>query len=121
MRIGAPAVERESALLADAVDLGLDLVRIDAVGRFAGEAEKNRAVGAVAATGERERAVQIDHDLRRLLQFAVRCSSCANRSAARIGPTVCELDGPSPILNRSKALTNIAKPVEPFVFGAVVD
>ena len=24
--------------------------------------------------------------------------------AARIGPTVCELDGPIPILNRSKAL-----------------
>ncbi len=29
---------------------------------------------------------------------------CAKRSAARIGPTVCELEGPMPILNRSKTL-----------------
>src|SRR5699024_4318147 len=29
----------------------------------------------------------------------------ANRRAARIGPTVCELDGPIPILNNSKTLT----------------
>src|SRR5215813_5174348 len=31
-------------------------------------------------------------------------SEAANMPAARIGPTVCELDGPMPILNRSKAL-----------------
>ena len=29
----------------------------------------------------------------------------ANISAARIGPTVCELDGPMPILKRSKTET----------------
>jgi hypothetical protein len=29
----------------------------------------------------------------------------AKRQAAIIGPTVCELDGPMPILNRSKTLT----------------
>src|SRR5262249_20589051 len=29
----------------------------------------------------------------------------ANSRAARIGPTVCELDGPMPILKRSKTLT----------------
>jgi hypothetical protein len=28
----------------------------------------------------------------------------ANEYAARIGPTVCELDGPMPTLNRSNAL-----------------
>ena len=28
----------------------------------------------------------------------------ARYAAARIGPTVCELEGPTPILNRSKAL-----------------
>src|SRR3974377_56825 len=32
------------------------------------------------------------------------CKSCANRRAARIGPTVCELDGPTPILKISKML-----------------
>jgi hypothetical protein len=31
-------------------------------------------------------------------------SEPANMPAARIGPTVCELDGPMPILKRSKAL-----------------
>ena len=31
-------------------------------------------------------------------------SSSRNIPAAIIGPTVCELDGPMPILNRSKAL-----------------
>src|SRR5690606_8822516 len=33
----------------------------------------------------------------------------ANSAAARIGPTVCELEGPIPILNRSNTL--IAMPV----------
>ena len=32
------------------------------------------------------------------------CRSSANRRAARIGPTVCELDGPTPILKISKML-----------------
>ena len=31
-------------------------------------------------------------------------SEAANMPAARIGPTVCELDGPMPTLKRSKAL-----------------
>jgi len=34
----------------------------------------------------------------------------ANSRAARIGPTVCELDGPIPILKRSKTLTAIGVP-----------
>jgi hypothetical protein len=32
-------------------------------------------------------------------------SDWAKRWAARIGPTVCELDGPMPMLKRSKMLT----------------
>ena len=32
------------------------------------------------------------------------CRSSPNRRAARIGPTVCELDGPIPILKISKML-----------------
>jgi hypothetical protein len=32
-----------------------------------------------------------------------------NRSAATIGPIVCELDGPMPILNTSKMLRNITR------------
>jgi hypothetical protein len=34
----------------------------------------------------------------------------AKRHAAIIGPTVCELEGPMPILNRSKTLTFMAWP-----------
>ena len=34
-------------------------------------------------------------------------SERANISAARIGPTVCELDGPMPILKMSKTLRNM--------------
>src|SRR5262249_11656543 len=44
---------------------------------------------------------------------APRVSSAASDSvnipAARIGPTVCELDGPMPILNRSNALIAMAR------------
>ncbi len=36
-------------------------------------------------------------------------SSRRNRLAAHIGPTVCELDGPMPILNKSKMLRLIVR------------
>src|SRR5688572_20903329 len=35
----------------------------------------------------------------------------ANARAARIGPTVCELEGPIPIENRSRAETNAVTPL----------
>src|SRR5574337_1740228 len=38
------------------------------------------------------------------------CSPSAKVRAARIGPTVCELDGPMPILKMSSALTDTARP-----------
>src|SRR4051794_25637586 len=43
----------------------------------------------------------------------------ANWRAARIGPTVCELDGPMPILNRSKTLnaTRHCSPGSGFLAG----
>ena len=37
-------------------------------------------------------------------------SSSANTAAARIGPTVCELEGPIPMEKRSKTPTAIAFP-----------
>ncbi|MNV64204.1 hypothetical protein D3C71_1568350 [compost metagenome] len=37
----------------------------------------------------------------------VACSWQANCRAAIMGPTVCELEGPMPILNRSKTLTDM--------------
>jgi hypothetical protein len=40
-------------------------------------------------------------------------SECTNIPAARIGPTVCELDGPMPILKRSKALIVMSELLPP--------
>ena len=57
-------------LLADAPHLGLDLVGVDAIGRFAGQSEQNGAIGAVAAPIERERPVKIDDDLRGGIELA---------------------------------------------------
>ncbi len=46
-------------------------------------------------------------------------SSRANRHAARIGPMVCELEGPTPILYRSNRLvvTNPILPLENYLHG----
>src|SRR5207245_281734 len=66
------SVEGKHLLLADALHLGLDLVRIDTVGRLAGKAEQNRAVGAVSAAGQGERSVKIDDDAGGLFQLAAR-------------------------------------------------
>ena len=78
---------------------------IDGVGRFAEQAEQDGAVGAVADAGERERAVEIDADGCGACRGDLPVSSdCTKRSAARMGPTVCELEGPMPILKSSKRL-----------------
>ena len=67
----APSVEHDRALLADVPHFGLDLIGVDAIGDFAGQSEQDRAVGAVAASGECERAVKIDDDVSRRVEFAV--------------------------------------------------
>ena len=64
----------------------------------------SRAVGGVALAGQSERAVEVDADLRRASQQPVSRRPSTKRQAAVIGPIVCELDGPTPILKRSKAL-----------------
>ncbi|MCY1446196.1 hypothetical protein D9M71_627480 [compost metagenome] len=43
-----------------------------------------------------------------------RRSPSAKRAAARIGPTVCELEGPMPILNRSKTLSDMVTSCQGF-------
>ncbi len=56
---GDVAAERQGAALADAGDELWNAVGIDSLGRLAGEAQQDRAVGAVAAPGERERSVEV--------------------------------------------------------------
>jgi hypothetical protein len=95
---GLAAVECESAGGADGGDLCFDGCWVDGVGRFAEEAEEDGAVGAVADAGEGERAAAV---FSRRWEAA---SSRVKRRAARIGPTVWELEGPMPILKSSKRL-----------------
>ena len=52
--------------------LGSTWSGIDTVGRLAGKAEQNRAVGAVAAAGQGERSVEIDDDADGLFQLTAR-------------------------------------------------
>lgn len=46
-------------------------------------------------------------------------AAVANRLAAIMGPTVCELEGPIPILKRSNRLINVGALRFTFRFGAV--
>jgi uncharacterized protein len=57
-----PAVESKRLLLADPLHLRFDLVGIDAIGRFTGEAQQYGAIGSVAAAGQRERSIEVDAD-----------------------------------------------------------
>src|ERR1700722_9032853 len=70
---------------ADARYGGLHLVRIDALGVSALEAEKNRAIRTMADAGERERPIKTNGNLARCLkksvarQFRYKLVCCAHR------------------------------------------
>ena len=85
-------------------EFGFDVGGVDGVGSFAGEAEEDGAVGAVAYAGEGEGAVEIDADAGGARGGSEDSSSRTKRRAARMGPTVWELEGPMPILKSSKRL-----------------
>ena len=85
--------------------------RVDEVGLLAGEAEDDRLHAAVPVPGRAERAEELDVDARDVRRAGRRARSpSTKRYAAFIGPTVCELDGPIPTLNRSNTLMVIADP-----------
>ena len=68
--------------------------------------EHHGDVGAVPLAGLGQRAEQVDPDPRDPLEDAPAPGTVArNRCAARQGPIVCELDGPTPILKMSKVPT----------------
>ena len=77
------------------------------VGLVARQAEQHRLVAAVARGRSRRasRTARTARARRRVEHARRRAAARANSAAARIGPTVCELDGPMPILNRSKTET----------------
>ena len=84
--------------------------RIDGIGTQSLEPEKNRAVGAVSAAGQGERPVELRRDLRAVSSRPRAANSSTKRRAAFIGPMVCELEGPMPILKMSKTLRLMQRP-----------
>ena len=63
---------------------------------------------AVAAARCAQAAEQLDPDRSRPVEPPDSARAIANIRAARMGPTVWELEGPMPILNRSKTLIAMA-------------
>ena len=102
--IDAPPGEVERLRLAHPRGERVGQVRIDGLRLFPAKAQDHRLVGRVAASREGERAKKRDLDRRTRLIAPDATSPFANAAAAFIGPTVCEDDGPIPILNSSKTL-----------------
>jgi hypothetical protein len=85
--------------------LVIDAVRIHALRGLAHQAQDHGLVGGVADAGQGQRAVQMGFDA----DGASRAPhSSRKRRAATIGPTVCELEGPMPILNKSNTLMSMS-------------
>ena len=94
----------------DPLDPRTDGVRVDSLRRLAGQPEQHRRAAAVAVPGGTQRAEQLGLHPRESLSSPSAFSPPTNVRAARIGPTVCELDGPIPTLKRSKTLIMAALP-----------
>ena len=105
-----PAGQVQQALRAQLLQQGRNGVDVHRVGLVACQAEQHGLVAAVALAGGAERAVQACRTRAVAASWPSCCRRSANSRAARIGPTVCELDGPMPILNRSKTETAMGGP-----------
>ena len=110
-RDGRAAEEAEAAGLADRGHRGLGRRRVNRLRLLAGQAEDDRLTlpcpCPVAPSEPNSSACT-----RRTSGSSPSLSSeQAKEYAARIGPTVCELDGPMPILNKSNTLIVIDPPL----------
>ena len=74
-------------------------------GSLPGQPQQHRPIRGVPHTGQRQRTVEVHLDpLDSISAGLVPPAHAQTGMAARIGPMVCELDGPTPILYRSKKL-----------------
>ena len=106
------AEQRQLSGVGDGRDPVGRAVGVDRVGPLPHQAEGDGRDAAVALAGRAEGAEQFDGDPTRVESSVPSCARPrTNRSAAIIGPTVCELDGPMPILNRSKTLRAMVRVV----------
>ena len=71
---------------------------IDGGGLVARQTKENCTVGSVPKAGQCKRAVEFHLDARNAVKQAAGFKLRAKRQAARMGPMVCELEGPTPIL-----------------------
>ena len=78
---------------------------VDRLGIGARQSEDHRAEGAVPGAGRPRASRRARPGPGDRVEHTASASRAAKRAAARIGPTVCELDGPMPMENRSKTLT----------------
>ena len=102
---GYSTAEHDLAGVAQPLLPGFHLLGLDGFRAVPLEAEQHRRQRAVAAAGRRERPVQLHPDIGNPDEHTHAASRSATKSAAaRIGPTVCELDGPMPTLKSSKTL-----------------
>ena len=83
---------------------GFNCGGIDGGRLVSGETQENRAIGSMAQARQREGAIQVYLQTRNSVERPADSRSRTNRQAARIGPMVCELEGPTPTLYRSKRL-----------------
>ena len=93
-----------TAATRSATDVGVDRLR-----RLTLEPEHHRPVAAVPVPGRAERAEQLGpHPGDAGAAGRPSSRPSAKVRAARIGPTVCDVDGPMPIENRSNTLMAMA-------------
>jgi hypothetical protein len=94
MRVAQPQTRR----YAHHVDTPAGRSRVDALGVGALEPEQHRGHRSAARAGRSQRPVQLDAHARDRMHASA--SRATNRAAARIGPTVWELDGPPRLRSR---------------------
>ena len=105
----APPGEVERFRLAHPRDKRFGRVGIDGLRPFAAQAKDHRLVGRVALPVKASEPTAQRRRVATRSIAPVATSPPANAAAAFIGPTVCDDDGPMPILNSSKTLI-IARP-----------
>ena len=104
-RDGVRAVERQVATGRPAAPRGAHGIRVHRLGREALQPRDHGVGGAVPDAGRTERAVQRAGDSPTRSSRPSSRRRVAKSRAARMGPTVWELEGPTPMENSSNAET----------------
>jgi hypothetical protein len=99
-----PGAEHQPPGGADRFHLGIRGVGIDRGGNVTGQPEQDRPMVACPLPVSAS-----DPNSETSTRAAIATTRAAKSAAAVIGPMVCELDGPIPILNRSNVLVTMKR------------